>query len=781
MYEGAETEIDMFNDMLGDLGFGDVLDVLQNQSRSPKCDVDTVDHAVYELLKQLSESVDLPIDDDYLEYFQTTKDAVPAVFSLLSLVCDYQTTSGRVAADPGLVLFAVYLCHVRSYHRTAFVDGSHVYLDAQIADLFAEHHGDTAPGFDAQSVALHCQSIDRSVCAYSVDTDVPRKRLFLKNTLEHSPYVDERLFVNSCNVRNLTRMVELGSDPRNGRRVHRDLGLQDDSAIGTSDRFYPLPGGWGQMLPHNTTHRRNQTFCDAIANLLARDVEFPDFCKLVLFTLTEGVHCCDDFRTILSNVTRFLHLGMFICFHNFLHFERQTVVQRLDSMRTTYIDLLSDDLHSLILVRHIVLEAMNPLPTRKVMTREARTSLGSEDRAKKWEEWMPHNGQRLDVDALSRHDFGTATDQSNGDSTRLVHEVLDASGQFVSNRNAFEDNKQRICWDLLSLPHKLVSEVDGRNTHNRSYYESLQSYIGHSFNSTRLPYAELKASRVTFGIRYTFRYLKETSRLFSSIRLVCKLWNSIVRPFCIGPAVAYIDSNDAFSDRKAELAGSSALRGEPAFDAIRLDRYTKSRIYFKRLYVYEGQDGNLAYREQAFPATIVIGRAAFFKLRLAAVDERDLANTKLACIHTPALLGHAGKTRVHANANGYGCGMWRTIVDVRGAVSKFESAEGSLPILRFDHVVSGMFFVHPTDSMIDFDWSPTTSSLALSSATNKPLAPLKLIVSLGRLQSTCNDMQTTSDPFYVFSRKSTQKAVDEAAAKRRKSVRTIPSDAPTVS
>ena len=400
---------------------------------------------------------------------------------------------------------------------------------------------------------------------------------------------------------------------------------------------------------------------------------------------------------------------------------------------TVELECLDGELINYILIKHIVSTVMNPRP-RPLRVKE---EFKQREPLKDWniiERFAWHHGQIVTLDTCSEHNF--QSDLGHCGSGRINQ---DFSNTDNFNRMKMENTKM-LTDHMFSVPmggsdvpliraNRFFNLADDENT--LQVYNKLQDNA--------------------LGIRYKLDHLHSSNRKIVNLRLVCKLWNKLLKDHTIRLEIAYIQEQPHFDDLRSDIVGSTALRGMPAFDTHRLERSVKTLIYASRKYVFVDNHGEIRLCMQTFPANLVIQESPFVRIRVSAsVDQ-----TK--CVHTPKIASaQCNRTSHHG----------RFVIDMKSALIQF--AHTIRDRNYGSPLVSGMFFVNE-NSLITLDWTPIASSYSLRSFTKQPLTALRLFVYSGATQEA-NDTVCYSAPFYVMSRKSSQEAVDAARSKRRKNI-----------
>lgn len=394
------------------------------------------------------------------------------------------------------------------------------------------------------------------------------------------------------------------------------------------------------------------------------------------------------------------------------------------------LECLDDELINYILVKHIVSKLMNPKPRPLKVKEEFKKQYPVTNWAQ-IERFSSHHGQVVTLDTCFPRNFECFL----GFSAVRINQDFSDSANF--NRMKLE-NTRLLTDHLFSTP---IGGPDVPLIRSKTFFG-----IADDENTTSV-YNKLKENAL--GIRYKLDHLRSSNRKIAILRLVCKLWNNLLKDHTIRLEIAYIQENPHFSDLKSDIIGSTALRGMRALDTHRLERSVKTLIYASRKYVFVDDHGEIRLCMQNFPANLILQQSPFVKLRVSASTDQA------TCVHTPKIASaQCNRTSLHI----------RSVIDMKSALLQFKNpirdSNAGTPL------VSGMFFVNE-NSLIGIDWTPNASSYSFRSFTKQPLTAMRLIIQTGSTQDA-NETMCKSAPFYVVSRKSSQAAVDAARSKRRK-------------
>ena len=418
-----------------------------------------------------------------------------------------------------------------------------------------------------------------------------------------------------------------------------------------------------------------------------------------------------------------------------------------------FIDQLDDEVLVYTLLKHVVSPLMNPTPQPLRIKEEYKMHI-QESAWSAMEKFSSHHGQRVTIATCTPADFKCSSDFNK---PNLDSKFAASSMHSYSNR---VENTQFLKKTLFALPTN--GDVGAPLVRSKDHFGIAD---GEDDETT---FAKIE-NRV-LGVRYRKDSVLTVNRIISSTMLVCKLWHRILAPYTVRLAIANVKEPPHFSELKAQVENSTALRGMPALDIHMLGRNVKSLIYAARKYAFVDENNELRSRTQSFPANLVLCNSMYVRLRLGAVDDDnnddndDPAGTKLACMHAPRLVASFFKTGSDPRHHDH----FRCALDVKSALVKFafkKQPQYAIVTSANAPLVSGMFFVD-TCQMVALDWTPTASSYSFRSFSRKPLTPLRLLLYTGTTEDAVDNV-CMSDDFYVMSRKSNQVSVNNAASNRR--------------
>ena len=747
---------DAFDEILGDLGFGEISGV----GLGPGL-VSCVDVAVTRLIRELhNENGDQLFDDAHIIAYEQTADALPLLLCMLRGLCSYETESGTVVPDHALVIFALYISHNHSFQESHVPEcertnsipfAASVYMNT----LLEESHSTNRKGgecMDANGLKCACEDYDANYFNQTVSLkDVSDKlcKLVYKRTKYHSPNMPTSEPVGISNVFGMISLFDCAIKTSGStKKFDYNLGLRSN----TCSQYRMRPGP--NILHPSSLHIFDELSRRAVDVLQSRPLAFADFCKLLLFVLTDGETPC-DFRRLCANIQTTVHTGTFILLSSWAALNYVSVSRQLETARVSYIDSVDYDISSYILLRHLVLPLMNPNPQTFRIKEDYKRLHGA---LAKWdliEKFSSHHGQSVTLDTCSASDFKCLPNfnelRLNGDFGR--------EDSFAQMRI---QNTKFLRETLFALP---TDELETPLMSSKNYFG-----IAAGDDDDGSIYSRLKDS--VLGVRYRKDWLFRANYIITNIMMVCKLWRGILKPYVAHLSIAYFQEPSHFSDLAFEVHASTALRGMPALDTHRLERRAKSCVHAVRKYVFLDGNGELCHRMQSFPANLILGNSTYVKLRVAAEagdggDGGGASSTRgFSCVHAPALVASAFKSSIDPRRELH----IRSAIDFKSALIKFGFQEhrsfGNAAENANNSLISGMFFVNE-ESMVAFDWCPTASSHSFRALNQKPLTPLRLLLYTGDTEAA-NDTMCASAPFYVMSRKSSQVDVDVAAAKRRK-------------
>lgn len=713
-----------------------------------------INDAVTTLLRGLSCSADARIDDEDVEAFQRTSDALPALLSILSGIVDsYETAAGIVTPDAALALFALHVSHKkgmlerRGGNRRESSTSPHFFVAAQLDELLRWSESVSSVDAGALSAAAavfdanpgDMQAVNINSVSGFVSTVIKRRREHAAGAGGADTVVSTDDPLTVLQLLHDSIAFYAGVRERSNGRVNvqltPSLGMREDDGC-----LHVRPGA--SLVSQTSSHYFDDTNRAALDALHPKVLDFGNFCKLMLFVLTDGMTSAEDFRRLQTNALSITHTGTWLCYASWLTTNLNSIRSQLDATRKTYIDLLGEDMLHEMMIKHVVAPFMNPDEQRSRIKPDQRGRFG-EEACERMERLSAHGGQAVTIDTLQFCDFQPHTKFGSTHDQTHNPRIMDTKYASQSGADAVRQDATWFARTLYKLP---IVETDAP-------LEGAGDGCA--------------AAGAVLGVRYHVSYILGTSVVFARLRRVCRAWNQALRPFCLHPVVA--NFGWGYSETKDDVRGSSRLHGMPAHNVHLLERSVSSKVYLARKYVKVSPDGEIEYRMQSFPVNLMLKTDKFLKIRIAAVDGRVIT-----CMHVPTL---AYVLKYHSRNYDPECHLIRRrISSVNDACIEFVSdfhvnlpapphAVGSnTPVAPA--IVSGMFFVH-SSCMINVHWTPTASSLSFKGVTGLPLTPLRLVVSTG---STANTTSQTavSAPFYVLSRKAKQSAVDEAARKRRK-------------
>jgi len=749
----ASNDVNRVGDVLDDLGFGAIAAVAVAAGMPASVGVSTIDDAVLRILRDLSTTAAAPIDDVDVDAYESTKDALPAVLSLLRLVESYDAEAGRIVPDHAVALLALYISHNHTFEPPAMQtrEGKHTmhpFAASPFLNKIVEECHDADGLLDADRLKSACADYDAN---HSMDTTslsvVGEKlcKLVWKRTKEHpssntaGPIGISNVFgmlsLFHCTIQGVRQMKQ---------RFESDLGL---SAVKDTIHHKIRPGKG--ILSPTSTHYLDELSRQAIDMLHPRPLPLTDFCKLLLFVLTDGMSSPADGMRLFDNAKTMTHTGSFIAFASWTAMNYERLCSEMDAVRDSYIDRLDYEIMGYLVLKHVVVPLMNPTPQPLRIKDEYRHRYG-DAKCAAIEAFSPHHGQTVKVETCVRSDF----------ECRENFNELRINGDFGCDE-LFEKTRVRgakfVADHLFALP---TNELDAPLVRSKTYF-----CVEDGDDDQSSMYAKLKDRAL--GVRYNKEFLFGVNRIIVRMMLVCKLWHRILKPHSAHLAIAYVQEKSHFSDLKSQVDGSTALRGMPPLDTHLLGRSVKSLVYVARKYIFVDCNGDLCYRMQSFPANLILGNSMYARLRIAAVDGDAPRTHATICVHNPALAASAFRSTTGPRRGLH----TRTALDLKSALVKFgfkpHCSSGNTAERANASLVSGMFLVD-VESMVALDWMPTASSHSFRALNQKPLTALRLLFYAGKT-ADANDTMCMSAPFYVMSRKSTQAAVDVAASKRRKS------------
>ena len=536
--------------------------------------------------------------------------------------------------------------------------------------------------------------------------------------------------------------------------IRSDLGCPDlfceFSQLGNRHHAKPGPKA---ILP-TSTHWFDDSSRLALQRLQSTPLPFGDFCKFMLFVLTDGMRSANDHRRLHTNAHRVVHTGMWLCFGSWLMANSDELLMRLDSVRTTHIDFLGDDLLHELLVRHLVLPMHNPRPRPHSMRRTGNTRYG-EEACQAIELHSPHEGQKVTIQTLQMGDF-----ECHPKFLSHARHIYETPDEWMILDSRFRTAETRA--EMRTKAFELLKQLH----HPPTAYGSDAPDAPDATDTPMRPFiasATLDLMKdEAFGMRYRRSWIRVTNRQLGHMRLVCRAWDDALRPFCLRPAFANFLGD--YSETAADVRGSSAMHGMMPLNVHLLERGTWSQIYVGRRYAYVHPSGDIKYKLQSFPPNLLFGESLNVTLRLGAVDGDTPHSRAITCLHVPQISTKA-KYMIAGNPNNR---LVRLTVPAPGQIHfKFTESHHRRTSQCYEPIVSGMFLVDRR-AMLHAKWMPATTSRGFRRVTGMPLTPLRLIAHFGEECGGKRDYVAMSSPFYVLSRKAKQSCVDEAAQKRRK-------------
>ena len=746
-----EDAIDVLDDtLLHELGFGLASEASEASVayHSTQCAVDRAVHAIVSRL----------LGDEHAESFRETKDAASAALEVMKVYKGGPRESEAGVVPPGDVatLLAWFSSHnaalvARSHGGRRNFDGSLAtaetyFFDSRLASL-AELRGDgtASPPSDALGSFSACGAFESHRASQCVD--VP---LLVRKRMREFPVGnrDGLLLRNECDagkvgVFNPLQMLQW---------MHEKMETTG-TAAGVL-RYYTASPGIGMVSPRSAHYDDDDARVALDTIHSGRTLEFNDFCKLMLFVLSAGAGGFGGFASpldrgrVAENVRHVCERGSFLLFGSWIFYNRAILPRLMDKVRTTYFETMSDDLVADMLVKHVVVRVQaTPKTEIRVSRRESIVRRLGESGIDWIERCTPHCGQQITLDVLEDSDFQSSWKrQPDCDVHKVKYGEIDAHFAFITHR-------RRVRSHALKMLSRL-KPVAGKESFVDRLVEQYERGERAEAERNDGDFRE-RVKGFSFGTRYTAERLHVASRVLGRLRLVCRKWDEVLRPFCIRISFAP-QSNPAFAQTKEEVRDSPALKGAPTHGVRIAGRSACAALHATRLFAAldESGTGDVRIRTQSFPANVLLAHYPFVRLQVEASG----------CTYAPEV---GDRNRYRTDVDSENRVVKRDVLDYDRATFrfKFETPQehsagarseggGGRATLQSAHsmITSGMFCVH-TDHTVNVHWKPSATSASVKHLTGAPMTPFRLKVVIGRTRDASDMVATDDTPFYVVSHK----------------------------